>query len=121
MSEAKNKDESRFVYGFDTPSSLNSAAAVHNFEDNKNKIFGHLGYTGTSFWAHSEVKIFHILLTNRTANRKKIENEHCPRIFVVENRKTHEKIFYVKDRDIIFKHSLDEIIEITNSILKNHK
>ncbi len=57
----KNKKNESFGLGFDTPSSENSSSG-HCFSD---KSFGHLGFTGTSFWVDLEKKISIVLLTNR--------------------------------------------------------
>ncbi|MGM0417293.1 MAG: serine hydrolase domain-containing protein [Thermodesulfobacteriota bacterium] len=48
-------------YGFDTPSEKNSSSGDF-FSLNS---FGHLGFTGTSFWMDTDKKIWIILLTNR--------------------------------------------------------
>jgi CubicO group peptidase (beta-lactamase class C family) len=47
--------------GFDMPS-LKKSAAGHYFSENS---IGHLGFTGTSFWADTERLLIVILLTNR--------------------------------------------------------
>ncbi len=57
----KRFDRGSFGLGFDTPSSENSSSG-HFFSK---KSFGHLGFTGTSFWVDMEQKISIILLTNR--------------------------------------------------------
>jgi len=64
----KNNNE-YFGLGFDTPSSENSSSG-HYFSE---KSFGHLGFTGTSFWVDLEKKISIVLLTNRVHPDRKNE------------------------------------------------
>ena len=49
------------VAGFDTPAKENSSAGKRFGPG----AFGHLGYTGTSFWVDPETELIVILLTNR--------------------------------------------------------
>ncbi len=76
----------RFSFCFDTPTGSNSLSAWP--EDNEAKrppIFGHLGYTGTSFWMKPSPQLQHnTLLTNRTARRSLRRAPECPRLFVFE-------------------------------------
>lgn len=53
----------RFLYGFDTVSNPNDTLAGAGCS---NKTFGHLGFTGTSFWIDPTRKIGHVILTNAT-------------------------------------------------------
>jgi CubicO group peptidase (beta-lactamase class C family) len=81
------KPGSRFVYGLDTPSNEQSAAGPLSWPlPEGERIFGHLGYTGTMFWFSQNtteaLTNFKILLTNRTAHRTPIGPESAPRIFV---------------------------------------
>jgi CubicO group peptidase (beta-lactamase class C family) len=81
------KPGSRFVYGLDTPSNEQSAAGPRSWPlPEGERIFGHLGYTGTMFWfsqnANEALTNFKILLTNRTAHRTTIGPESAPRILV---------------------------------------
>ncbi len=63
MTFAFDKKTDRFLYGFDTVSSPNTTLAGPGCSQ---KTFGHLGFTGTSFWIDSEKKRGGILLTNET-------------------------------------------------------
>ena len=53
---------SDFALGWDTPSTKGNSTAGDLFSNNS---YGHLGFTGTSFWVDSEQEIIIILLTNR--------------------------------------------------------
>ncbi len=53
--------QTTWVCGFDTPSSENSVTGKYFSESS----FGHLGYTGTSFWIDREKKVIVAVLTNR--------------------------------------------------------
>jgi len=55
------RSESSWVCGFDTPSIYNSVAGQYF----SRKSFGHLGYTGTSFWIDMKKGIIVVVLTNR--------------------------------------------------------
>lgn len=57
----KRKKESSWVNGFDTPSVNNSSSGDHFSE----LTFGHLGFTGTSFWIDIKMECGVVLLTNR--------------------------------------------------------
>lgn len=76
----------RFVYGLDSPSSKDSTAGIKNWGENRSKVFGHLGYSGTSFWFLVDHKMknnnYHTLLTNRVSQRRKYGVEKCPRVIV---------------------------------------
>lgn len=82
---------SRFCYGLDTPTTPQSTAGLRHYDQYKNSVFGHLGYTGTSFWWQGE-KQHHILLTNRTAKRQ-TQLEH-PRIYVLSNAQKNQHHFF---------------------------
>ncbi len=112
----EKKNENRFMCGFDTPTSEHSTAGVHHFLQNRHKIFGHLGYSGTSFWLHPETKKYHILLTNRTAKRIHIGANICPRIYALENIKTKEIFFYSNE-----KKTFDEVGNITKTFAGKFK
>ncbi len=58
----QNHDQ-RFVLGFDTAQDLTTTLAGQGCSKN---TFGHLGFTGTSFWIDADKNIGHILLTNTT-------------------------------------------------------
>lgn len=58
-----NSSKQRFHFGFDTVSDLEKTLAGKGCSKS---TFGHLGFTGTSFWIDPEKKIGHILLTNST-------------------------------------------------------
>ena len=51
----------RFALGFDTPSPVGSSAGRYFSPDS----IGHLGYSGTSFWADRRKRVIVVLLTNR--------------------------------------------------------
>jgi len=57
----KKENDCRWAAGFDTPSLFNSLAGDY-FSANS---FGHLGFTGTSFWMDMEREVVIVLLTNR--------------------------------------------------------
>jgi len=52
---------SSWVNGFDTPSKKYSSSGKHF----SNLTFGHLGFTGTSFWFDLKKRCCVVLLTNR--------------------------------------------------------
>ena len=58
----KQSEIGTFGLGFDTPSKEFSSSGKH-FSKNS---FGHLGFTGTSFWVDMEKNISIVLLSNRT-------------------------------------------------------
>lgn len=53
----------RFINGFDHPQDLTNTLAGTGCSAN---TFGHLGFTGTSFWIDSDRAVGHIILTNAT-------------------------------------------------------
>jgi CubicO group peptidase (beta-lactamase class C family) len=57
------KDDSRFTCGFDRPTDLENTLAGKGCSKN---TFGHLGFTGTSFWIDIEKKRGAVILTNAT-------------------------------------------------------
>lgn len=59
------KEGQRFVLGMDTPSLGKLTLAG---EGASKFVFGHLGFSGTSFWIDSEKERGHCLLTNQTKN-----------------------------------------------------
>jgi CubicO group peptidase (beta-lactamase class C family) len=90
----KNTPQARFVFGLDTPSGAESAAGPQTWPlPAGEKIFGHLGYTGTMFWLlqnrESALTNFSVLLTNRTAHRTVIGGETVPRVVVVTTLPEH--------------------------------
>lgn len=116
----KKKNNSRFIYGYDTPSSPNSTAGLHQFYENKNKVFGHLGYSGSSFWVNQQFNKFHVLLTNRTAKR----NENIPlenRIYIVEDNKKSKVSCFLRNRELLEEYSLKDMIQFNNNIFKSNK
>lgn len=69
----------RFVWCYDTPQGRETSAGVS--ESEFQQTYGHLGYTGTSFWMQTtRPHSFVILLTNRTATRQEFRSECCPRV-----------------------------------------
>jgi CubicO group peptidase (beta-lactamase class C family) len=60
-----HKEEDRYINGFDRPTDLlNTAAGVGC----SRTTFGHLGFTGTSFWIDIEKMRGSVILTNATRN-----------------------------------------------------
>ena len=58
-----HKNEDRFIMGFDhVMDPDNTLAGVGS----TTKTFGHLGFTGTSFWINPETNIGAVILTNAT-------------------------------------------------------
>lgn len=53
----------RFMNGFDHPQDLENTLAAKGCSAH---TFGHLGFTGTSFWIDSDRSVGHIILTNAT-------------------------------------------------------
>lgn len=53
----------RFINGFDHPQDLENTLAAKGCSAH---TFGHLGFTGTSFWIDSDRSVGHIILTNAT-------------------------------------------------------
>lgn len=64
MDKKLSQKHDRFVLGFDTPSSMDSLCG----EGDLKKCFGHLGFTGTSFWIDCKKKRAQVILTNATKN-----------------------------------------------------
>ncbi|WP_338636040.1 hypothetical protein [Spirobacillus cienkowskii] len=97
-----SKVNNQFVFGLDTPSKENSVSGIKDWDLYKNKVFGHLGYTGTSFWFcvdENKNEQYHILLTNRTAKRKKYGIKKCPRIFIYNEYTSCSKYFLLNEND----------------------
>lgn len=64
--EFKNfNHQKRFIIGFDHPQDLENTLAGKGCSQN---TFGHLGFTGTSFWIDTEKRIGQVILTNGTQN-----------------------------------------------------
>lgn len=63
MNKNLTENKERFCLGFDTVSDPNNTLAGKGCSA---KTFGHLGFTGTSFWIDSEKQLGHIILTNST-------------------------------------------------------
>jgi len=59
-----DQEKQRFVLGFDTARDDKGLAG----KDHSPLTFGHLGFTGTSFWIDPESKKGVVLLTNVTQN-----------------------------------------------------
>lgn len=120
-----NDFQNRFIYGLDTPSSSDSTAGIKNWPKYKNKVFGHLGYTGTSFWFTTEqlntINNFHIILTNRTSKRRNNYINKCPRIHIYTNLITNENKFFQSSNNFfseISEQKLTDIINEYNNISK---
>ena len=74
----KDKDlyeNKRFFIGLDTK------------RVSQEKLLGHLGYTGTSFWFSQEREYQIILLTNRTSHLKK-SSLNIPRYYIITQKKS---------------------------------
>ncbi len=108
--KTKHKTD-RFVFGFDTPSNSNSACGILNWEQDSEQIFGHLGYTGTSFWVNSKTKKFHTLLTNRVGQRTN-NHDSSQRIFILEDLILNKKYLFLKEKNSWRPSCADEITEI---------
>jgi len=63
LDKFKNRSEKRFHLGFDTVENPEQTLAGAGCSP---CTFGHLGFTGTSFWIDPERQIGHIILTNAT-------------------------------------------------------
>ena len=63
MSSELEKKHERFVLGWDTVSDPLNTLAGNGCGD---RVFGHLGFTGTSIWIDPVKKLGHVLLTNST-------------------------------------------------------
>jgi hypothetical protein len=100
----------RFVYGLDTPSHIDSSAGVRHWESEKNCVFGHLGFTGTSFWANAQSQTCHALLTNKTASRK--ASLRCPRFYILEDLVNQKQTFYIQHDGAIQEMTVATCIEM---------
>ena len=65
----KYSNKGTFGLGFDTPSKLGSSSGSY-FSTNS---FGHLGFTGTSFWVDMDKQLVVVLLTNRVNPKRSNE------------------------------------------------
>lgn len=97
----KMLSQDRFVWGLDTPQSPDSQAGIQNWEKHKGHVFGHLGYTGTSFWFYSPTKTraesdFHVLLTNRTAQRSSLSLKG-KRIFTISQTAGSSSHYFIHE------------------------
>ncbi len=63
MHSLLGKDHHRFINGFDTVSDPENTLAGKGCSA---RTFGHLGFTGTSFWIDTEKKLGHVILSNST-------------------------------------------------------
>ncbi|MEN9810093.1 MAG: hypothetical protein RLZZ488_1660 [Pseudomonadota bacterium] len=86
----------RFHWGLDTPSGLSSTAGISQWplKDGR-RVFGHLGYAGTSFWLENEGQ-YHILLTNRTAHRTSIGSVGVPRVLIFQKDNSSEPQCWIR-------------------------
>ena len=72
-------DDANRGYGWDRPDRDGTSSAGDYFSD---KTFGHLGYTGTSFWIDPEQELIIVLLTNRVyPTRENSRIKHVRRKF----------------------------------------
>lgn len=86
----------RFIWGLDTPSNSLSTAGINQWPmPSTKKIFGHLGYTGTSMWMADDSQ-FHILLTNRTARRTVIGSNRVPRVLIFQKDSSTEPLCFFR-------------------------
>lgn len=67
LRKAVKKNISNWTFGFDTPS-VSGSSSGHFFSKFS---FGHLGYTGTSFWIDPQKELIVVLLTNRVHSSNK--------------------------------------------------
>lgn len=63
LDKFKTRSKTRFSFGFDTVENPSQALAGEGCSE---LTFGHLGFTGTSFWIDPKQKRGHIILTNAT-------------------------------------------------------
>lgn len=102
----------RFVYGLDTPTTKETTAGLRNWPENRENVYGHLGYSGTSFWFSINEKLKkynqHILLTNRLASRSKYGVESCPRFYIFTDFNHNiNKIFLIRKNTISLINELE--------------
>ena len=71
----------RFCFCLDTPTgpTTTSGAPAEQWPE----TFGHLGYTGTSMWAHEPSGASWVLLTNRTSGRSMLRANPTPRLMLM--------------------------------------
>jgi hypothetical protein len=114
-------EKNRFVFGLDTPSWPNSVSGVSNLD--KNKVFGHLGYTGTSFWFHKKSGQLksNILLTNRTAKRTFQNHDAFQRIFIYTNFLNKKTIYFTIREKKILEIDQKEVKIIISNFNSNYK
>lgn len=60
----ENNLKNRFVMGFDTASDAQTSLSGRGAD--LHSVFGHLGFTGTSFWIDAKKECGHVILTNAT-------------------------------------------------------
>lgn len=87
-----------FYQGLDISTATQQCSAVKH-KNHLDHVFGHLGYSGCSFWFYQNPdkneNPFHILLTNRTAKRVFSPGEtKPPRILKITDTKTRADRFY---------------------------
>lgn len=107
----QDKQNSRFQLGLDSRQ-----------EKEGDVLFGHLGYTGTSFWFHkpqkADVDDFHVLLTNRTAKRHQTSSA-CKRAYLIQNRQQNSLTCHLKDMEnmdsLTQEFWLNEILKIRST------
>lgn len=79
-------------------------------------VFGHLGYTGTSFWFRTKPsQNCCVLLTNRTARRTVMRAEEAPRIFTLSVPPSTSTLHAVHTRGHSSPISSDDFHEIRES------
>ncbi|WP_186648529.1 serine hydrolase [Fluviispira vulneris] len=106
LQNSSAKEKNRFIAGLDTPETKKTSAGIKNWPIQFGDVFGHLGYTGTSFWFYNQLnkkvsENYHILLTNRTSERKKMGVLKCPRILIVsEIKRNTTQYFQIIDKEI---------------------
>ncbi|APJ04839.1 hypothetical protein [Silvanigrella aquatica] len=111
----KNYSNKRFIYGLDTPTTQESTAGLHDWDKYQMNVFGHLGYSGTSFWFLKDENDarghFHILLTNRTSQRQKYGVEKCPRIYIYSDFNSKSTKFFQSIGDAVCEITKTEAFE----------
>ncbi|WGL61180.1 hypothetical protein QEJ31_06165 [Pigmentibacter sp. JX0631] len=116
----------RFVYGLDTPTSKDSTCGILNWPKDREYIYGHLGYSGTSLWFStknlaSNKNSQQIILTNRLASRTKFGVDSCPRIYSFTDYLSNTNIIFIKEKDKIEQISSQEFFDLNTQYFGMYK
>lgn len=103
----------RFCIGLETPQSAQSLAGLRTFPLGEGtRAFGHLGYAGTSFWfAQNKLRDElegHVLLTNRTSVRKRIDGSVPVRLGVCYDITSNAENYFRMERGAAERIDADE-------------